>query len=172
MRIGTAMWGLVALGLAACAQPGPGPGMPEAAAARPSEDLSDALRTDSPAARDGVCWHREDIPALYETVTESALRPSDDGVSIVESEQNQRLVRARRSVWFRVPCAGEQGTRFVASVQRALKARGLYAGPVTGIADAGTGVAVRRYQAPRGLESGVLSWRAAQLLGLVPVDPD
>jgi hypothetical protein len=69
---------------------------------------------------------------------------------------------------FAVPCPDRLTPDLWASVQRALAARGLYSGPITGTPDAATGEAVRRFQAPLGLDSPVLSLDAARLLGLVP----
>jgi len=56
---------------------------------------------------------------------------------------------------------------FVASLQRALAARGIYAGVVNGQMDAPTRRAIRRYQKPKGPDSDVLSLATAQELGLV-----
>jgi hypothetical protein len=77
------------------------------------------------------------------------------------------MVQDREEVWFRAPCPAEQTVQFTASLQRALKARGLYLLPVTGTVDAATGEAIRRFQAQRGLDSPILSLAAAQELGLI-----
>lgn len=61
---------------------------------------------------------------------------------------------------------------FLASLQRALKARGLYLGEVTGEWNAATAEGVRRFQAERGLDSPRLSLAAARELGLIAVDLD
>lgn len=68
---------------------------------------------------------------------------------------------------FATPCPGATTPEFWASLQRALSVRGLYTGPVTGQPDGATGEAVRRYQAPLGLDSPVLSLDAARQLGLI-----
>jgi peptidoglycan hydrolase-like protein with peptidoglycan-binding domain len=65
------------------------------------------------------------------------------------------------------PCPETQPPDFIASLQRALRARGLHSGPVTGRMDAGTRKAVRRYQAARGLDSDILALDSARALGLV-----
>lgn len=67
---------------------------------------------------------------------------------------------------FAVPCPAALTPEFWASVQRALGVRGLYAGPITGVPDAATAEAVRRWQAPLGLDSPVLSLDGARHLGL------
>jgi peptidoglycan hydrolase-like protein with peptidoglycan-binding domain len=59
---------------------------------------------------------------------------------------------------------------FVASVQRALKVRALYRGPISGQMDSRTRAAIRAFQAPDGLDSGILSLDAARKLGLVAVE--
>jgi peptidoglycan hydrolase-like protein with peptidoglycan-binding domain len=58
---------------------------------------------------------------------------------------------------------------FLASLQRALQARGIFRGAVTGAMDAPTQKAVRAYQQSLGLDLPVLTLAAAQSLGLVPV---
>lgn len=77
-------------------------------------------------------------------------------------------------VWFEIPCGVERDPAFVASLQRALAARGLHGGAVTGEMDGETRAAVEAYQRELGLRSGVLSLAAARALGLVvwaPEDP-
>jgi len=69
---------------------------------------------------------------------------------------------------FAVPCPGATDAHFWSSLQRALAVRGLYAGPVNGIEDEATRDAIRRFQAPLGLDSAVLSLDAARHLGLLP----
>jgi hypothetical protein len=69
---------------------------------------------------------------------------------------------------FAVPCPGSMTPVLWSSVQRALAVRGLYSGPITGTPDAATGEAVRRFQAPLGLDSPVLSLDGARHLGLMP----
>lgn len=69
---------------------------------------------------------------------------------------------------FAVPCPDRLTPDLWASVQRALAVRGHYAGPITGTPDAATAEAVRRFQAPLGLDSPVLSLDGARHLGLMP----
>ena len=58
---------------------------------------------------------------------------------------------------------------FIASLQRALGARDLYRGKISGEMDNRTRASVRRFQKPQGLDSGILSLAAARKLGLVAV---
>jgi len=90
--------------------------------------------------------------------------------ALTRSETRQSVVRPRQAIWFPVPCPPEYTPAFIASVQRALKARGLFTAEVTGGIDAATRDAIRRFQAARGLDSDVLSLSAARALGLSPSD--
>jgi hypothetical protein len=157
--------------LAACQStlPLPGPAEPE---------IVQTVQEAPPGAAPGTCWGKDVTPAVIETVTEQVLvQPAevrDDGTvldpAIYKTETRQAIVQERRVTWFETPCASVQTPDFVASVQRALKVRGLYRGPVTGTMDARTRAAVRAYQKPEGLDSGILSLAAARRLGLVAVE--
>lgn len=128
-----------------------------------------------PVAEDGSCWGRDVSPATIETVTHQVLvQPAqidEDGTvrsgAIYRTETLQRIVDERKELWFETPCAVEQTPDFIASLQRALKARGVYSGAVTGKMDGRTRAAVRAYQRNEGLDSGILSIAAARRLGLV-----
>lgn len=133
--------------------------------------------TAPPGAKPGTCWGKDVSPAVVETVTEQILvQPaelrSDGSVSqpaIYRTETRQAIVRERKDTWFETPCATLQTPEFVSSLQRALAARALYRGPISGKMDARTRAAIRAYQAPQGLDSGILSMAAARKLGLVAV---
>ncbi|WP_260349603.1 peptidoglycan-binding domain-containing protein [Alloyangia mangrovi] len=81
-----------------------------------------------------------------------------------------KLVRPRGEMRFEAPCPAQMTPEFIASVQRALAARGEFTGAVSGEMDAPTRAAVRRYQATRGLDSAQLSLETARALGLVAID--
>jgi len=165
---------LALAGLAACA----GPVGDLAALGEP--EVSRQMQEAPPGAPPGTCWGKHVSPAVIETVTEQILmQPAEihaDGTvtrpAIYKTETVQRIVRERRETWFETPCAGDQTPEFLASLQRALAVRGLYHGPVSGQMDARTRAAVRRFQKPQGLDSGILSLAAARKLGLVAVDLD
>ncbi len=131
-----------------------------------------------PGATPGTCWGKLVTPAIIETVTEQVLlQPAEvlsDGrvtqPAVYKTETRQQIVRERRATWFRTPCADVMTEELVASLQRALAVRGYYVWPVTGQMDARTRAAVRRFQQPQGLDSGILSLAAAQQMGLVAVD--
>ena len=126
----------------------------------------------------GQCWGQEAFPAVVETVTEQVLvqppQVRSDGTvaapGVYKTETQQRIVQERRELWFRTPCPDEMTDTFVETLQRSLSARGLYTGPITGRMDRLTRRAVRAYQAPLGLDSGILSLAAARKLGLAVVD--
>jgi Putative peptidoglycan binding domain len=92
--------------------------------------------------------------------------------AVYKTETRQEIVRERRETWFLTPCQADMTPEFIASVQRALVARGLYRGNISGEMDAATRAAVRRYQKPQGLNSGILSTAAARKLGLVAVEKE
>lgn len=73
------------------------------------------------------------------------------------------------TIHFRVPCPEVMTPEFLASLQRALQARGFFRGAVTGAMDAPTQQAVRAYQQSLGIDLPILTLAAAQSLGLLPV---
>lgn len=133
-----------------------------------------------PGAAPGTCWGKSISPAVIETVTEQVLvQPAEittDGIvvrpAIYKTETLQRIVKERRETWFEAPCPDQLTGELIASVQRALNVRGLYRGRITGIMDAKTRAAIRRYQEPQGLDSGILALETARQLGLIAVERD
>ena len=131
-----------------------------------------------PSGGSGVCWADDVTPAIIETVTEQVLvRPekrAPDGTviaaAVFQTAASQRIVQDRRAVWFRTPCPEVLTVDFVATLQRALKARGFYRGEVTGQLDPQTRHAIRQYQEPLGLDSERLSLAAAQRLGIAETE--
>lgn len=133
----------------------------------------------SPPQKAGICWASDTTPAVIETVTEhlmirKELRDSAGKVTRpaeFETKTTQHLIQDREVVWFTAPCAPEMTVDFIASLQRALKARGRYFTAVTGVYDSATGEAVRKLQAERGLDSPVLALATAVDLGLANSGP-
>ncbi|AZB54890.1 peptidoglycan-binding protein [Cereibacter sphaeroides] len=72
--------------------------------------------------------------------------------------------------WFEAPCPDLMTPERIATLQRALEARGLYAGEITEELDTRTRSGIRKLQAPLGLDSDRLSLAAARALGLVPIE--
>lgn len=163
---------LACLGVAACNAPLPVPGL------NTEPQVTRHYETAPPGAKPGTCWGKHTTPAVIETVTEQImLQPAQvrsDGTvenpAIYKTETQQRIVVERRDTWFETPCPEQQTPEFVASVQRALAARGLYQGRITAEMDSPTRAAIRRYQKPQGLDSGILSTAAARKLGLVALE--
>lgn len=157
--------------LSACNATGPIAGLGEPALAQTYERAP-------PGAPPGSCWGKDVTPAIIETVTERILvqpaQVKDDGTVLSEPiyklETHQAIVRERRELWFQTPCEDQLTPDFLASLQRALQARGFYHGPISGTLDARTRHAVRKYQKPQGLDSSILSLTAARKLGLVAMD--
>lgn len=178
--------GLACLALLACnapppLMPGPVPGQTPVTVPAGSQLAPELVRNSSdtpPRAEAGACWHAETTPAVIETVTEQVQvtpeRLAGDGSiatpALYQTRTQQRILAERQAVWFRVPCPDRLDPVFLASLQRALKVRGLYRGAITGSIDPATQRAIRRYQAPQGLDSGTLSLAAARQLGLVAFD--
>jgi hypothetical protein len=135
-----------------------------------------ARQSGPPERVSGLCYAKGVTPAVFETVTEHVIEAPEmrapDGTLLSPARFRTvtatRLVSAREVSWFETPCALERREAgFVAQVQRALAVRGLYDGPAHGAYDQATRRAVEAFQAPRGIESGILSTEAAQALGLV-----
>jgi len=145
-------------------------------------------RTKAPKKDSNQCWGSDITPALVETVTERVMVspaktvtvPSTDGAptyqtvqkpAVYKDQARQKIIKARQELWFEVPCGEALTTDFIASLQRALKSRGLYRGTLTGRMDAKTGKSVRWYQKAHGLNSSTLSLQAARQLGLISYLP-
>lgn len=131
-----------------------------------------------PETAAGVCWNSDITPMVIETVSEQILetpeqRDADGNVThpaVFRTETSQRIVNEREEVWFRTPCPETFTVEFIASLQRALKARGFYLLPLTGEMDGATKEAIHRFQMTRGLDSQVLTLATARELGLIAVD--
>jgi hypothetical protein len=162
--------GALCLALAACAPAG-GPDVSQ---------LGLGTAAAPEGAAPGACYARDVSPAVIETVTEQVLlqpaQITSDGrvlyPAVYKTETRQKIVEERQELWFETPCEADVTTDFVASLQRALAARGYYSGAITGWVTPRTKRAIRAYQAPRGLDSAVLSLKSAKELGLVAVGLD
>jgi len=164
---------LAILALTACDAPLPGMGLGSG-----EPDLIQTLAEAPPGAAPGTCWGKVVTPAVIETVTDQVLvRPPElmpDGTiarpGAYKTDIRQEIVTERQVTWFETPCPADLTPDFVASLQRALKARMIYRGAISGDMDVRTRAAVRKYQRPEGLDSGILSLAAARKLGLVAVE--
>ncbi|APE42996.1 peptidoglycan-binding protein [Sulfitobacter alexandrii] len=155
-------------------------GVAPAADAPPDPGVLEATRNGPAGAAPGSCWGRTVSPAVFETVTEQVqvepAKVNPDGsvakLPVYRSETHQEMVVPRRDNWFETPCPEVLTAEFVSSLQRALSARGLFDGAITGKMDDATRAAVQRYQQESGPDSGVLSLEAARSLGLIAVERD
>ncbi len=145
----------------------------------PSEPgLIRSFEAPPPGSDPNSCWGKDVSPAVIETITERVLvQPAEvleDGTVVAEpvyrEETKRAIAKERRELWFETPCQDQLTPDIIATLQRALKARGLYAGPLSGDMDARTRRAIRRFQAPEGLDSSILSLWAARKLGLVAIE--
>lgn len=170
---------LAVIGMAAVLAACQSSGTPEAPSrADLTIDLVRLSQPGPPKGPEGACWASDVTPMVIETVTEQvmvsdATRAKDGSLlspAVFRSETRQKIVQDREEIWFRAPCPQEMTVEFIASLQRALKARGLYILPLTGEMDLPTRAALRRFQSERGLESDRLSLTAARELGLVTAD--
>lgn len=159
--------------LAACAVKGP--------LSPPAEPgVLQATREGPAGATPGTCWGRTVTPAIFETVTEQVqvapaqLNPDGSQAKppVYQSDVRHEMVQARADNWFETPCPEQLTKEFVSSLQRALAARDLYRGGITGQMDDATRSAVRAYQRDPGPDSGVLSLETARGLGLIAVPRD
>lgn len=177
MHVGFGWLVVAGLMLAACKPLGaPVPKAPGRA------DLSmELIRLDAPGppkGPEGACWARDVTPMVIETVSEQVMvmpERRDAAGKVIEpasfrTDTHQRIVQEREEVWFRAPCPQDFTVEFVATLQRALKARGFFLHPVTGMMDATTTESVRRFQVERGLDSPQLALAAARELGIVAAD--
>ena len=171
------IWSAVAvtLCLGACTTPVP------VAAPAPEDLSSEAIPrgpNGPPSRPEGACWGHDTIPAVIETVTETVLDQPElrDAAGKVtrpasyNSFAKQRILQDRKDVYIRTPCYNQLTPDTILTLQRALKARGYYQQPLTGELDLGTMAAIRHYQADHGLDTSVLSLKAALALGLVIAD--
>ncbi|MBS0126149.1 peptidoglycan-binding domain-containing protein [Thetidibacter halocola] len=167
-----ALW--MALALGACTQ-GPVPGRGPDAVSRADAPVGPPPLAEP--AGNGHCIAREVTPAIYEQVmgevqvVQAEIAPDGTVIrpAIYRKAPVPRIVRPRADLVFEAPCPATMTPDFIASVQRALAARGYFAGNVTGTLDAPTAAAIRRYQAERGLDSAQLSLETARALGLIAV---
>ncbi len=129
-------------------------------------------------ATEGTCWDRTIIPARIETVTEQVLvhPPVTDTLgktvqpAIYATETRQNIVSPREERFFEILCPEDISPEYIASLQRALAVRDVYTGPITGLWNRATSVAVHRFQTPLGIDSTSLSLDAARQLGLTAVE--
>ncbi|WP_421687087.1 peptidoglycan-binding domain-containing protein [Tritonibacter scottomollicae] len=133
-----------------------------------------------PGALPGTCWDTLIEPARVETITEQVMvsppETAADGSmtkpAVFATETRQEITRPRKETYFQTPCPDAMTREYVSSLQRALAARDLYQGEITGTLNAETRAAIRSYQKDIGIDSASLSLRGARSLGLSAVVVD
>ena len=171
----------LALALAGCEAAAPGDPLMTSGPPGPASLAGELIHSNAktpPASKPGACWADAVTPAVFETDTDHDLvtpgQPATAGhpatPAVYQTVTRQKIVQDRQQVWFRSPCPEDMTPEFTGTLQRALLARGYYHGPLTGVMDAPTRAALRRYQASQGLDSEILSLAAARQLGLVSYD--
>ena len=128
-------------------------------------------------AATGTCWGKTISPAVIETINhEILLQPAQvslDGriqqPAVYKKEDIQQIVKPRQETWFETVCPTLLTEEFVASLQRALSARGSYRGAVSGLMDDRTLRAIRKFQLGGEFDSGNLTVASARTLGLIAV---
>ena len=153
--------------LASCQQP-----QPEVAPDQVSRAEADSPEvTETPEGQ--RCYGTKVIPAEYGHVmgqvqVVQAERAADGTIINPPVYRNQpvpKLIKPRSEQRFEIPCPEQMTPEFIATVQRALFARGYYKGRITGTMDSATKAAVLHYQQRNGLDSDILTIDSARALG-------
>ncbi|MEZ5686048.1 MAG: peptidoglycan-binding domain-containing protein [Paracoccaceae bacterium] len=141
-----------------------------------AQTLARALGTAPPAGAPGCYATIETRPVTFGTVKRAVeIRPAqidpktgrELAPALYEEQEFSAVLDGGESQSFETLCPAEETPELIASMQRALKARGLYRGAISGRMEAETRRALRAYQAPRGLPSDVVSRRALMEMGLL-----
>lgn len=129
---------------------------------------------------DGRCFARMDQPTRTTIVEELELviPETRDANGVVTAPPVYRTITRPQTavvgegLRFETLCPPEYTPDRVATIQRALRVRGAYAGPINGTLDAATGNAIRQFQQPQGIQSDVIGLDVARDLGVVatPID--
>jgi len=125
----------------------------------------------------GRCFTRDAAPTEVRIVEETVVVVPEvrDNLgrvtqpAVVRSQDGPQTFRIGNGTRFETLCPQEYTAEFVASLQRAMQARGAYAGPISGAYDSATSQAVQAFQLPSGIDSPLLRRRTALELGLTAV---
>lgn len=138
-----------------------------------AEDSAEAPEGAAP----GTCWARDRTPRVVETVTEevrldpeAALARNGDVTTTFQT--SHALSGGGDALLFETPCADQMSADLTASLQRALAARRIYRGTVTGEMNTSTRRAIRAWQKSQGLDSAILAMATARDLGLIAYERD
>jgi hypothetical protein len=145
----------------------------------PEPGVREATTKGPAGAAPGTCWGRTVSPAVIETVTEQVqVQPAQisstgeiQSLPIYRTETRQKIVSPRVDNWFETPCTSALTPDVIATLQRALEARGFYGGAIHSELDDATRRAMRAYQiSTGGPDSPVLALATARSLGVIAVD--
>ena len=87
-----------------------------------------------------------------------------------ETTRTQTITKARSTTKIDAVCPEDLTPEFIASLQRAFKARGLFSSTITGLIDTSTRRIILNFQSVWGVKSATVMKATAQELGLVVVD--
>jgi len=144
----------------------------------PEPGVREATTNGPAGAAPGSCWGRTVSPAVIETVTEQVqVQPAQisstgeiQSLPIYRTETRQKIVSPRVDNWFETPCTSALTPDVIATLQRALEARGFYGGAISSQLDDATRSAMRAYQvSTAGPDSPVLALTTARSLGVIAV---
>lgn len=149
-----------------------------AMAPAPANVLIDMVQIETQA--NGRCIAKDTSPAVIETVTIQEielpeLRDANGAVTrpaTLRTVTRQQIIRERTEIRFETVCPQNYSAELVATLQRALKARGFYAGQISGTLDLQTGAAIQSFQRISGLDSPLLALETARQLGIVALPKD
>lgn len=114
---------------------------------------------------DQTCFREIITPAVIETITQQIeIKPGQ-----YETHIKPVMIRERSVTRIDLVCPEDQTPAYIASLQRAFQARGLYLGQITGTFTPDTRAALRDFQKARGNDYADLTLATAQELGLAVV---
>lgn len=151
---------ICSLGIAACADQ---IGTPDGTEIErnPNEGLSKQIQRN----RKNECFITDVTPTRIETVIEHIeVEPG-----VYETSQRQDVVKKRETITFQTLCPESMTPERIATLQRALQARGHFNGAISGTLDVATTTAIQNFQRDLYPDSRFLSFEAAQNLGIIPV---
>lgn len=130
------------------------------------------------ATATGQCFARTSPPTLTRILEEQILITpgikGDDGTftspPIFRNQTRPVTETIGQGTRFETLCPPEYTPERVATLQRALKARLAYNGPITSVLDAGTRAAIRALQSVQGFDSPLIQRGIAETLGIVSLD--
>jgi peptidoglycan hydrolase-like protein with peptidoglycan-binding domain len=87
-----------------------------------------------------------------------------------ETTRTQTITKTRSVTKIDAVCPEDMTPEFIASLQQAFQARGLFSSTITGSIDTSTRSAILNFQTVRGVASATVMNATAQELGLVVID--